>query len=88
MRDHDRGSQGCQRFEISLVGVLPVAARGNREQPARCRQLAQASREPPGDDDWVALLVQRCLSHAASLVLCVYHRVKDPHTWFHYSPRV
>ena len=38
--------------------------------------------------DWVALLVSRYLSNAASFVLCVLRRVKDHHTVLHYSPRL
>ena len=34
----------------------------------------------------VALLVQRCLSNAASFVLCACRSVKDPHNLQMYSP--
>ena len=35
---------------------------------------------------WMALLVQRYLSNAASFVLCVFCRVKEHHTALHSSP--
>ena len=37
-------------------------------------------------DSWVALLVSRYLSNAASFALGVFRRVKDHHSLLHYSP--
>ena len=74
----------CVRFKVpfessNLPGAGPIStARSFENWPYHRTANVVLS--------WVALLVQRYLSSAASFVLCVFRRVKDHHSLLHHSP--